>query len=286
MPLHPAAPDDLHGHVEALAGTLQAVVDLGRGCRPADFDKPTSCPGWSVKDIFSHVVGVEEWLGGEPLPELEVPDYPHIRNEFGRKVEQHVEFRRPLEGQDVVDDLEAVVAERLAWWRNPALTDETIVPGPFGPASALAVLRMRIVDVWTHEQDLRAALGRPGDLDSPAAAIFCDVVFEQLPRIAARAALVPLDHVVILDVTGPVIGRAGVRIDKGPDGRPRGVPLYRGVSHTGHEGEHLATTTITLSTDALARRAAGRGAIDDVHWTYHGDESVARRVLDSLPIVT
>ncbi len=62
MPLHPAAPDDLAGLVAAYRQTTRAVVDLGRSCSEADFDLATACPGWTVKDQISHVVGLESWL--------------------------------------------------------------------------------------------------------------------------------------------------------------------------------------------------------------------------------
>jgi hypothetical protein len=88
---------------------------------------------------------------------------------------------------------------------------------------------------------------------------------------------------VIFDVTGPVMGRAGVWVDEGEAGKARGIPLFSGVAHDGDPDDVF--TSITLSTDSLTRRAAGRGSLDDIHFTVHGDEDVARRVLESLPFV-
>jgi hypothetical protein len=59
MPQHPAAPEDLTGLVDAFAQTATSVLDLGRNLREADFGLPTDCPGWTVKDQISHVVGGE-----------------------------------------------------------------------------------------------------------------------------------------------------------------------------------------------------------------------------------
>ena len=78
MPMHPAAPEDLHGLVEAFAGTAQAVVDLTFNLRDADLAKPTACPGWTVKDQVSHVAALEAQLLGRPDPDVEVPDYEHL----------------------------------------------------------------------------------------------------------------------------------------------------------------------------------------------------------------
>jgi hypothetical protein len=55
------------------------------------------------------------------------------------------------------------------------------------------------------------------------------------------------------------------------------------VAHDGDPRDVF--TTITLSTDALTRRAAGRGTVDDIHFTVHGDEAVGRRVLENLVFV-
>src|SRR6478672_1846260 len=83
MPLHPAAPEDLAGLIAAYQQTTQAVVDLGRSCSDADFALPTACPGWTVKDQISHVVGLESWLHSGDNPRVDLPDYEHIHNARG-----------------------------------------------------------------------------------------------------------------------------------------------------------------------------------------------------------
>lgn len=283
MPLHPAAPEDLAGLVSAYQQTTQAVVDLGRSCTDADFDLPTACPGWTVKDQVSHVVGLESWLHTGDVPKVEVPDYAHIRGEAGRFIEKSVELRRRMVGQKVVDELETVAARRIAALSEPGVTLETVVRGPWGPAPVGESLRRRILDIWTHEQDIRQALGRPGNLDSGGAAVFMDLLFAALPRLVAKEAGIEPGNVVIIDSTGPVMGRAGVWVEPGEEGKARGIPLFSGIAHDGDP--HDVFTTITLSTDCLTRRAAGRGGIDDIHFTVHGDEAVARRVLEHLVIV-
>jgi uncharacterized protein (TIGR03083 family) len=283
MPLHPAAPEDLAGLVSAFQQTVQAVIELGRSCGDREFDLPTACPGWSVKDQIAHVVGVEEWMRTGQLPGVRVPEYEHVRNELGHFTEKGVELRRGMRGSKVVDELETVLGQRVEELSRPELTLETVVRSPLGTRPLGDVLRTRIMDVWTHEQDIRAVLGRPGDLDSGAAAVFMEMLFAQLPRLVAREAGIPPGNVVILDVTGPVLGRAGVWVEEGEaDGRPRGIPLFSGVAHDGDPRDVF--TTITLSTDAVTRRAAGRGTLEDIHYTVHGDEQVARKVLENLVV--
>lgn len=283
MPLHPAAPEDLAGLVSAYQSTTQAIVDLGRSCTEADFERPTACPGWSVKDQISHVVGLESWLHTGDVPRVEVPDYPHLRHDAGRFLERSVEMRRTMVGSKVVDELETVATQRVEQLSAPDMTLETEVRGAWGPAAAGDNLRTRILDIWTHEQDIRQALGRPGGLDSGGAAVFMALLFTSLPRLVAKNAAIEPGNVVMFDVTGPIMGRAGVWVAAGDGGKPRGIPLFSGVAHDGAPED--VTTSITLSTDALTRRAAGRGGLGDIHYTVQGDEEIARRVLENLVFV-
>ncbi len=281
MPLHPAAPEDLPGLVSAYGQTVRAVIDLGRSCTPRDFDKETACPGWTVKDQVSHVTGVEQWLSGAPLPRVQLPDYGHVQSDFDRVTESMVEMRRRMLGSKVVDELEGVLAKRLSQLGDPELTLETPVKGPIGVAPAGEVLRMRILDIWTHEQDIREALGRPGDLDAPGAAVFLDALCSAMPRLVAKNAGIEPGNVVIFDITGPVVGRTGVRVEVGEGGKPLGTPLFTGTVH--EHPEDAQVTSIILSTQAITRRAAGRGGLDDIYFTIQGDENVGRRVLEALP---
>ncbi|SDP57854.1 TIGR03083 family protein [Pedococcus dokdonensis] len=283
MPLHPAAPDDLAGLVAAYQQTTQAVVDLGHSCSEADFALPTACPGWTVKDQIAHVVGMESWLHTGRVPQVEVPDYDHLRHEAGQFVEREVELRRPVAAAKVVAELETVAAQRVAQFTAPGVTLDTVVRGAWGPAPLHRSLPTRILDIWTHEQDIRQALGRPGDLDSGGAAVFMDLLFASLPRLVAKSAQVPPGNVVIIESTGPVQGRAGVWVESQDDGKPRGIPLFSGIAHDGDPDDVF--TTITLSTDALTRRAAGRGGVDDIHFAVQGDPAVARQVLEHLVLV-
>lgn len=283
MPLHPAAPEDLAGLVSAYQATTQAIVDLGRSCTEADFDKATACPGWTVKDQISHVVGLESWLHTGEVPRVDVPAYGHIRNDTGQFLEKSVELRRRMVGQKIVDELETVAARRIAEFSAPGITLETVVRGAWGQAPVGETLQRRILDIWTHEQDLRQALRRPGNLDSGGAAVFMDQLFAALPRLVAREAGIEPGNVVIIDSTGPVMGRAGVWVEPGDEGKARGIPLFSGIAHDGDPEDVF--TTITLSTDCLTRRAAGRGDLDDIHFSVVGDEAVAHRVLEHLVFV-
>ena len=273
----PAAPARLHDLVDAFAQTTQAVIDLGRDCGLQDLALPTECPGWTVHDQLSHVVGVEAWLEGHKDPRVDLPRYEHVKNDLGKKVEYAVEVRRGRTGAEVVGELEDVLAQRLSAFRDPALTDSSIINGPFGPDLAATVLLLRTFDVWTHEQDIRGALGRPGDLDSRAASVFVSLVMLQLPRLIAKGAGITPGQTVIINVTGPTVACHGVKVVMDEQGRPRGHEMPAGPPPEG-------ATTITLSTEAFTRRAAGRRSVSDTAYSVVGDDAIARRVLQALVV--
>lgn len=285
MPMHPAAPDDLPGLVAAFAQTAQAMVDLAITCTDEDFAKPTACPGWTVKDQISHVASVESMLLGRPDPTVKVPDYDHLRHDRAKAIENGVEARRERPGKEVAQELHRVVAARLGRLRDTELDAEDIVQTPMGDMTLQSLLTRRVADVWVHEQDIREALGRPGNLDTPAAAVFCQMALDALPQVVVERAGVEPGKVVMIELTGPVVARAGVRVEKDEDGNSTGHEMFAGgADETGPIPVIGRTTSIQLSTDAFTRRAAGRTATEDLHFTVLGDDSVAAAVLDNLVI--
>ncbi|GMA41185.1 hypothetical protein GCM10025883_32300 [Mobilicoccus caccae] len=288
--MHPAAPEELSGLVDAYTQTAQAIMDLAYPCSDADFAKPTECPGWTVKDQLSHVVALEAMLIGRPDPEVDVPAYEHVRNDTGRLMERGVELRRERPDAEVVQEMQQVLARRLGQLKDlkdhePENLDEAEMDSPLGRVPLLRGLTLRICDLWVHEQDIRAALGRPGNLDSAAAAVFTQSVLDALPMIVVKRAGVQPGRVVMVELTGPVVARAGVRVEKDENGEPHGHLMFTGgTDETGPIPVIGKTTSIQMSTDAFTRRAAGRRSTDDLHYSVHGDDQVARRVLDALVV--
>lgn len=272
-----AEPPCLHALVEAFAQTTQAVLELARACSDVDLAQPTECPGWTVHDQIAHVTGVEALLAGRKDPRVEMPHYEHIRNDLGKKVEYAVEVRRGSTGAELVSELEHVLAERLSTLQDPALTSASIIAGPFGPDRAATVMLLRTFDVWTHEQDIRTALERPGDLDSPAAALCVSSVMDQLPKLIAKGAALEPGHPVVIEVTGPVSARLTVQVELDEQGRPRGQAV------SGWPLD-VPATTVSLSTEAFMRRSAGRRSVSDTAYRVIGEEELARRVLEALVV--
>lgn len=280
MTLHPPAPSDLGELVDAYAQTVRNVIDVGRTTRPGDESLPTDCPGWSVLDQFAHIASTEAMAAGEPLPEVDVSRHGHVRHAFGERIERYLESRRGRSLEEVLDELEERRDERLALYRSGTAWAQTPVAGPFGPTTLGALLGIRVFDIWMHEQDIREALGRPGGLESGAASHTVAQLFAALPRIVAKTAAIEPGNAVVLDLTGPTTGRAGVRVEE-QDGRAVGVPLFTGG--TEDHGDAV-TTSLTMSTQVATRLAGGRRNPQEAHVVIHGDDAVAQRVLAALTI--
>lgn len=272
------APHDLPELTAAYAHTVQAIVDLGHSLREGDEERETDCPGWNVHDQFAHVVSLEAWVQGESVPDVDVSGREHVRSGMGAVVEKFLESRRDRSLDELLEELDSLSRSWIAHLEADTTSPEDPAVGPLGPTTLLGLMQNRIFDLWVHEQDIRGALGRPGNLDSPGAALTVSSLFAVFPRVVARTAQVPPGHAVILDLTGPVVGRTGVRVEE-RDGKAHGIPLFSGGTD---EHADVVTTTITLSTQAATRRAAGRVSTADTHYTVIGDDEIARRVLDAL----
>ena len=111
----------------------QQVVDLmehvwesiGSLCSPlteAQWKTATDCPGWSVQDQVSHLVGAESGILGNPRPDHTPQDTSYVKNDFGQSNEVEVDFRRSWPGQQVLDEFRELTGQRLSFLRG--LTDE------------------------------------------------------------------------------------------------------------------------------------------------------------------
>lgn len=123
-----------------------------------------------MRDIVSHVIGMECEMLGDPRPIHTLPrDLYHVQNDFTRYMEMQVDVRRHHTAPEMTSELEYVLIRRARQLRNESRAPETMVRAPLGAEQTLEVAHnMRAFDVWVHEQDLRATLGQPGNLDSPA----------------------------------------------------------------------------------------------------------------------
>jgi uncharacterized protein (TIGR03083 family) len=115
--------------VPPAASTIDRLCsDLPAG----QWDLPTGCPGWTVKDQLSHLVDYEARALGRPAPRHEPGPLPHVKNEMGRANKVGVDARRAMSGAAVLDEFGQVTAQRLAQLRRltPAISPRRRRPRP------------------------------------------------------------------------------------------------------------------------------------------------------------
>lgn len=211
MSLHPT----LQPYADAWTHSIEAISELVQPLVEADWNRRTPCPGWSVRDIVSHVIGLDCEMYGDPRPIHTLPrDLFHVTNDIQRYMEMQVDVRRHHTAPEMTSELEYTVIRRNRQLRNESRQPGTVVRGPLGTELTLEEsMHRHAFNVWVHEQDLRTALGHPGNLDSPGAHIARDALLAELPAVVAEKADAPRSSAVVFDVHGPIEFLRTIRVD-------------------------------------------------------------------------
>ncbi|CAL9499012.1 maleylpyruvate isomerase family mycothiol-dependent enzyme [Streptomyces cellulosae] len=267
MSLHPA----LQPYADAWSHSIEAISELVQPLPEADWNRRTPCPGWSVRDVVSHVIGLDSEMYGDPRPIHALPrDLFHVTNDHQRYMEMQVDVRRHHTAPEMTSELELMIIRRNRQLRNESRDPGTKVRGPLGTELTLEEsMRRHAFDVWAHEQDLRTALGRPGNLDSPGAHVARDVLLDELPRVVADLAQAPRSSAVVVDVHGPVEFLRTIRVDIQGRGTLETAPALGPAA------------TLVLDWETYVRLACGRVTADSVadRIKTEGDQDLAAAIL-------
>lgn len=258
--------------IELLATEWATIDELCRDLGPDEWDRPTDCPGWTVRDQISHIIGTERMLRGDPAPEPAGPA-AHVRNPIGESNEAWIAARRDRPGAEVLAELREVTAARLEDLR--AMTTEDFDREGFtpeGPGPYRRFMDIRLFDCWEHEQDIRRAVGRPGHLDGPIAAQAIAKVAAAAGYVVGKKAGAPDGSAVVFEVHGPVQVTVPVVVD----GRAR---ITEDVP---------ADPTVRIRLDSEVYNALGCGrwsgeqALASGRVEIVGDAELGRRVVDNM----
>jgi uncharacterized protein (TIGR03083 family) len=265
--LHPS----LQTYADAWTHSVEAITELVQPLVEGEWNRATPCPGWSVRDIVSHVIGLDCEMLGDPRPIHTLPrDLYHVKTEHQRYMEMQVDVRRHHTAPEMTSELEYTVIRRMRQLRNEGRHPEATVRGPLGTEQTLEhAMRMRAFDIWVHEQDLRAALGQPGNLDSPGAYVTRDFLLAALPKVVAKDAGAPANSAVVFDVNGPVDFLRTVRVDAEGRGTIDGAPSLG------------PAVTLSMDWETYVRLACGRVQPLDVadRVKSEGDQDLAAAIL-------
>jgi uncharacterized protein (TIGR03083 family) len=261
--------------VDALDEVWSSIAALTEDLDEVAWATPTVCPGWDVKDLLSHMIGTERSIEGEPTPAIELPLSTHVRNPIGEMNERWVQSRRTRSGSEVRDEFIEVIGRRLDALRSQSPESFEVVGwSPIGQVPLRVFMTVRVMDCWLHEQDARAALGRPGGRDGAG---------ERLSLLRADAAL----GMVFGKAVRPGDGTSVALEISGPLGSRRRLEMVdgRAVAVDGAD----ATVTITLEPLSYLERFGGRistaEALERSTTNLEGDEVLAGAVLGALAVM-
>lgn len=272
MTVHP----NLQTYADAWTHSVEAISELVKPLVEGEWNRGTPCPNWSVRDIISHIIGMENEQLGDPRPIHTLPrDLFHVKTEHQRYMEMQVDVRRHHTAPEMTADLEYTIIRRSRQLRNETRAPETMVRAPLGAEQTLELaLRLRAFDVWVHEQDLRSTLGKPGNLDSPGAYVARDMLVQGLPKVVAKRAGAPVNSAVVLDITGTVEFMRTVRVDADGRGTVDGAPSLG------------PAVTIAMDWETYFRLACGRVRLASVadQVKAEGDQELAAAILQSFAV--
>jgi len=131
----------VHPRAEALVAALDSQVETGRQISAAQLGLDSPCPGWSVREVINHSLGVT----------LKFADFAAGRTDHPRAP------AGDLVGNDHVIALERAAGTARAAWADADLTRACHLP--FGTFPASLAAGISLFDVLAHTWDIAAATG-------------------------------------------------------------------------------------------------------------------------------
>jgi uncharacterized protein (TIGR03083 family) len=270
--------------IDLFPGEREAFLSLLSELSPAEWDLPTICVGWTVKDVALHLLGCDvgrlsRGRDGFTNPDfatgLDISMLPGLIEAIDRQNDRWVLGLRRMSPQLLIEFIRLVGDETNDYFRG---LDEAALGGPVDwagpePAPVWLDLAREYTERWHHQQHIRDAVGRPGLKErhwfGPVLATFVHGLERPLSRLD-----LPVGSELKLTITGEA---GGVWY------------AYRGERRweLGLEAVTTASTTVELDQEIAWRlftkgldpeEAKRRAAVE-------GDLTLANAVFDTVSIL-
>lgn len=255
--------------VHLFPGLRQGLVDLLRGLTGGQWRESTICPGWTVKHVAAHLVGVD-------LANVAVRRDQHVEPwppGWGLATfnEHWVESCRRLSPQELTD-----LADLAGGWFDDYLTTldlDAIGQAPGwaggGPAPVWLDVAREYTERWVHQQQIRAAVGVPGFDEERYAGPVIATFMHALP-VGLGSVHAPEGTVAVVRVNGVGGGVWHVvRTSENWDLR------------TGEGSDPVSVVTLDSRT-AWQRLSNDRTASS---FNIEGDATIGRQIVDAVAIL-
>jgi uncharacterized protein (TIGR03083 family) len=200
------------------------LVALLRSLEPADWDRPTVCPAWSVRDIAAHLldsalrrlsVGLDHHFA--PPPAQPIHDYGGLVQFLNQLNADWVQAMRRLSPRLLTD---------LIDWVEPQLAEHLAALDPWGEAlfpvawagedssQAWFDIARELTERWHHQQQIRLAVGAPPLSDPETSEVIFDAFLRALPY-RYREVAAPDGTSIVLAIRGGAVYRYTLRREAG-----------------------------------------------------------------------
>ena len=260
--------------IAVLEETWSATAKVCEGLPADTWELPTDCPGWTVRDQLSHLIGTERGLLGDGAPPLPDPMPDYVHNPIGELNEAWIQARRDLPGDEVLAEFVAVTTRRLEQLAGfPAERWDVVGWSPMGDAPYREFMKIRTFDSWVHGQDIRRAIDRPGERFGAGEANTMARVVMSMPYVVGRKVAPPDQTTVVFEVEGPLAQTIAIKMDG-----KRAATL--------DDPPPVPSVRITLSPDRFIGLGCGRDApevvLDSHQVSFAGDVALGARVIQAM----
>ena len=255
------------------------LISLIKRFSAEDWQKPTVCSGWSVKDVALHI------LGGE------IGNISRRRDDFETNISTNnweglvtfvndwnqswISAARRISPRLLIDLLELAGSQMCTYYQglDPFLIGGAVSWVGAEPAPVWLDLAREYTERWHHQQHIRDAVGQPGLTQPKYFSPVLDAFIRALPR-TYEATNSPENTSVSISITGNAGGRWSILREKGV------WNLYTGTPDK--------PTAEVFVDQEIAWRLFTRGIDQDAalkQMIFKGDQTLARKVLGMTSII-
>jgi uncharacterized protein (TIGR03083 family) len=206
--------------VDLFPEVLDALLELLTGLSVEEWNRPTVCPGWSVKDVALHLLGVEvgnlsrrrDGHSGH----ISLAGWADLVSFVNAWNQGWVQATRRISPRLLIDLLRLTGVQMCEY---VGTLDPHAMGGPVSwagpePAPVWLDLAREYTERWHHQQHIRDAVGRPGLKEPRYFAPVLAAFAWALPR-AFQETDAAEDTSVTLTITGASGGQWSVRHERG-----------------------------------------------------------------------